>query len=511
MADGKIVIETGLETKEIVKDINKLKGSLETIDVSRLASQINKLNTVLNDTGKSIESQKAKLAELKTAFNKATDVGQRNQMRDQIRATETEITNLESIFNDLGSTITSINSNVNLSGARREISDLADEFRSADVRITEHIEDITRHTDEIADHTSNAARRVSEDLNDAGNSIKKYGEQITAAGEKAKNVGESLEDSITKPVLAAGGALLAIGVTTDEALSKIQGQLGTTAEETDKLKKVALDVYQNGYGESLESVSEGLVLLQQNLKSTQHMTDETKESLLTNTLGMQNLFDVDPKELTNALSVMQNSGFDDDIEHAMDVLTFGFQNGANYSDELLDTMKEYAPQFVKLGISSEEAMNMIIEGANNGAWNVDKIGDSVKEFAIRAVDGSKTTVEGFEAIGLNADEMATKFGAGGETANTAFKQVLIGLAAIKDPVKQNAAGVNLMGTMWEDMGKGAVLSLGNAKDSIQDINGTTDRAVKNNTSAANQFEIALRQTRVALLPLATEKIGRAHV
>lgn len=501
MSDGKIIIETSLDTKQIIKDIDKFKNSLGGINSSRFISQMEGLNNVLSETGKSLDEQKSKLAQLRTAFNNSTNVGQRNQLREQIRSTETTVTSLQSTFNELRSTINEVNT-IDLDSARREITDLNGEFRTASVRVAESVNDITSNVDEIADH----ARETASDVK---NTFEKIGESIKEAGEKASETGEKLSEGITKPVLAAGAALLAIGVTTDEALSKIQGQLGTTAEETDKLKKVALDVYQNGYGESLEAVSSGLVSLQQNLKTTKNMTDETKESLLTNTMTMQDLFEVDPKELTNALSVMQNSGFDDDIMHAMDVLTYGFQNGANYSDELLDTMKEYAPQFAKLGVSSEQAMNMIIEGAQNGAWNVDKIGDSVKEFAIRAIDGSKTTIEGFQEIGLNADEMAQKFGQGGEVANTAFKQVLIGLASLKDPVKQNTVGVNLFGTQWEDMGKAAVISLGNAKDSIENINGTTDRAAANNTSAANQFEQALRKTRVALLPLATEVLNMA--
>ncbi|MFQ7715996.1 MAG: hypothetical protein ACLRIT_05410 [Blautia sp.] len=52
--------------------------------------------------------------------------------------------------------------------------------------------------------------------------------------------------------------------------------------------------------------------------------------------------------------------------------------------------------------------------AQNGAFDLDGIGDAVKEFSIRAIDGSDTTKQGFEALGMNADEMAQKFGAGGK-------------------------------------------------------------------------------------------------
>ena len=62
-------------------------------------------------------------------------------------------------------------------------------------------------------------------------------------------------------------------------------------------------------------------------------------------------------------------------------------------------------------------------------------------------------------MGLNADEMAQKFAAGGDTAKEAFNETLEALAAMEDPIAQNTAGVDLIGTMWEDLGPEAVTAL----------------------------------------------------
>ena len=110
--------------------------------------------------------------------------------------------------------------------------------------------------------------------------------------------------------------------------------------------------------------------------------------------------------------------------------------------------------------------SVFANGAQNGAFNLDKIGDAVKEFSIRAIDGSDTTKQGFEALGMNADEMAQKFGAGGKTAKEAFNEVIEGLASMDDPVAQSAAGVNLFGTMWEDLGPQVITSMSTASDAI---------------------------------------------
>ena len=51
----------------------------------------------------------------------------------------------------------------------------------------------------------------------------------------------------------------------------------------------------------------------------------------------------------------------------------------------------------------------------NAFLSIDKVGDAVKEFNLRAKDGSNTTIEAFQALGMNADEMTKRFAAGGDT------------------------------------------------------------------------------------------------
>ena len=62
--------------------------------------------------------------------------------------------------------------------------------------------------------------------------------------------------------------------------------------------------------------------------------------------------------------------------------------------------------------------------------------------------------------------MAEKFGAGGDTAKEAFNEVIKGLASMDDPVAQSTAGVNLFGTMWEDLGPQVITSMSTASDAI---------------------------------------------
>lgn len=185
----------------------------------------------------------------------------------------------------------------------------------------------------------------------------------------------------------------------------------------------------------------------------------------------------------------------------------GAQNGLDYSGELIDNINEYSVQFGKAGLSAEDMFNIMAAGADAGAWNLDKIGDAVKELNIRLVDGSDTTKEGLRAIGMNADEVAKKMSEGGETARETYQKVVKGLAEMDDKQQQNIAGVNLFGTMWEDLGPEVVAHLADLDGAYSDVKGTMDEIneVKYD-DAKSALEALKRKAEVSLLLPISEDI-----
>ena len=141
-------------------------------------------------------------------------------------------------------------------------------------------------------------------------------------------------------------------------------------------------------------------------------------------------------------------------------------------------------------------------GAESGAFNLDKVGDAVKEMSIRVIDGSDTTKQGFELLGMNADEMAQKFAAGGDTAKEAFRQTIDALAAMEDPIEQNTAGVDLFGTMWEDLGPEAVTALSDIQEGAYETSDAMNKIkdVKYD-DLGSQFEELKRNVEVAIIPI----------
>lgn len=100
-----------------------------------------------------------------------------------------------------------------------------------------------------------------------------------------------------------------------------------------------------------------------------------------------------------------------------------------------DKIAEYSEQL-------ENAKNKLAELTNN-------------------TDGSKKSME----------ELQAKFAAGGDKAKEATQEILEQLFAIDDKVLQNQIGVDLFGTMWEDLGIDGVKALTNVK-------GSADKTVK---------------------------------
>lgn len=306
---------------------------------------------------------------------------------------------------------------------------------------------------------------------------------------------------------AVTGAALAFGTKSfndyDTAVRQAAASTGMTADEMSKLKETMKGVYGNNFGESWEDVGQSVSTVQKYLNGTGEDIQKATE----NALAFRDVFGTEVSESMRSVdALMKNFGVSSD--EAFNLIAQGYQNNLDFSGELIDSINEYSVHFQKVGVDAETMFAMIAAGAENGAWNVDKIGDAVKEFGIRAIDGSKTTQEGFKAIGLNADEMARKFGAGGNEAKEAFGEVINALKSMDDPLKMNAAGVNLFGTMWEDLGADVVTNLNdieNGFDMTKDTMGEINKIKYTGFTSAikgigRQIEVAAMPIGEALMP-----------
>lgn len=268
--------------------------------------------------------------------------------------------------------------------------------------------------------------------------------------------------SVTAPLAAVGTAAVKFATDSQDAFQQFAAATGTATDEMGKYKDMINNVYKDNFGDSINDVAEAMATVNQNMS---YLDDSALERCTEYAYTLSDTFGYDVAESTRAAdTLIKNYGVS--AREAFNLITQGAQSGMDYSGELIDSINEYSVQFKKLGLDAEDMFSIFANGAQNGAFNLDKVGDAVKEFSIRAIDGSDTTKQGFEALGMDADKMAEKFGAGGDTAKEAFNEVIKGLAEMDDPVAQSIAGVNLFGTMWEDLGPQVITSMSTASDAI---------------------------------------------
>ena len=346
---------------------------------------------------------------------------------------------------------------------------------------------------------------------------------VSIAGEISPTLGKSIEElekkfeGVNVKALAVGASIGAIAVGTgaavvgatkylanlgdsfNSAVNDIAAGTGMVGQELEGMGNVLKDVYGSNFGESMEDAAAGITAVYQATGLTEDaLADTTKAAY-----ALSDTFGYDIAESARAAKAMMTN-FGVSGEEAMGLIAAGAQNGLDYSGELIDSISEYSVQFSKLGFSADDMFNIFQQGADSGAWNLDKVGDAVKEFSIRSIDGSKTTTEAFEALGLNAGEMMATFAAGGDDASIAFQGVLGALMDMDDQVQRDAIGVKLFGTQWEDLGTEAMAALADINDeayNTEDALGKINDVKYNNLTDA--FEGIKRQAEIALLPLAS--------
>lgn len=332
--------------------------------------------------------------------------------------------------------------------------------------------------------------RLSPALNEAGRDAEQ-------AGGKLKTFGKGLV-ALGAGAGAAAGGLLAKGfadnLDIEKGNAKLAAQLDLSKGEADKAGKIAGEVYADNWGESTEQINDALKAVDVNLGDVGKTSSAELKAMTEDALILAGTFDKDVNESTAAAGALIKNGLAKNSAEAFDIITAGFQNGVNKADDFTDTLTEYSPQFKKLGFDGKYALDLISEGLKAGARDTDVIADGFKEFGLRAIDGSKTTVKAYKDIGLNADKTAAAIAKGGPGAQKAFQQVLDSLVAIKDPIKQNNAGVALFGTTWEDTIRQILPALANADGAIEKVDGSTQRAGDTiGNTAAGKIETAKRK------------------
>ena len=318
-----------------------------------------------------------------------------------------------------------------------------------------------------------AARQTDTAIEELGKSSKLSGEKLKEAEEKTGDFKETLGDLAGKAETAAkamgAGFVAAATYATkfetdcDKALNTVITQTGAADTEVEGLEETLLSIYKDNFGEDINDIA----LAMSAVKQQTGQTGEELKSTTENAILMRDTFDIDVNESIRGVNAMMKQ-FGISSEEAYNLLAQGAQKGLNQNGDLADQLAEYSVYYADMGLSAEEAFNMIANGAKNGTFQIDYLNDAVKEFGIRAKDG--TSDEAFKQLGLDVDDLKTKFAQGGEGAKEAFKTVNEALFSCDDEVQRNLLGVAMYGTKWEDLGEDAIRALVDTQGEISATN-----------------------------------------
>lgn len=374
--------------KEIDASLKAIASEMKVVSATfeGNADSIEAMTAKQDVLNKRLEEQKKKVAEAEAALKKYQDAGQ-------------------------GTSEAAKKMETNLNYARAAMIKTENEIRNLDAGLEE---------------ARNASNDFSDGLEDISQEAESTGGALDGLGGKVSSVAGALGKglkTIGVGVAAIGTAMVAgIGYAVgfaDEvkgAMNDFEASTGIAEAAANGFEDAMLRIYNNNFGENMDDIAASMATVAQ----TSGEVDPTKiEELTQNALMLRDTFGFDIQEQMRAVNMLMDQ-FGLSGEEAFNLIAQGAQNGLDKNGDLLDSINEYSVHFKSLGLDAEDMFNSFANGADAGTFSVDKLGDAVKEFGIRVKDGSDGTMQAFKDIGLNADETAAAFAAGGEQAAKAF-------------------------------------------------------------------------------------------
>lgn len=317
-----------------------------------------------------------------------------------------------------------------------------------------------KEAESATDHCAKSIDEYGKKVKDATQVTSEWSEKISigiASAIATKGL-DIVADAATKAAEAIKDSMYDIG----SASSKLQATTGASTATMTKYNAVMKQIKGNNFGESYSDVAEAMGVV---LQTMGELNDADLQSVTENAMTLSDTFGYDYQEQLRAVNMLMQQ-FGITSEEAFNLIVQGTQQGLNKNGDLLDSINEYSVHYAQMGVSAEGFFNSLMNGTEAGTFSVDKLGDAYKEFGIRVKDTATSTDEAYELIGLNAGKMRKMFAEGGESAAKATDQVLDALMSMEDKVEQNQAGVDLFGTMWEDLGIAGVQALTNLEGGI---------------------------------------------
>lgn len=387
-------------------------------------------------------------------------------------------------------------------GGKADIRQLTDALDTVDdgQAIQNLIQDL-RDAGSQADNTAEQLDGMGKTL--TGGVLLEAAEQLSAVGDKITELGEKAKDAFTE---------------TQDATVKASTYFGGTGKAAEQTASVIKDVYGEGVGDSMDTVSNAVITVKKNLQDL----DQTELTNLTEqAITLEELYGIDMNEtLRGVNSLMVNFGMS--AQEAMDYIVSGTQNGLDKTNELGDNISEYAGKFSQAGYSAQEYFQLLQNGLEGGAYNLDKVNDAINEVTTRLADG--TIADSLSKINEETGQVEAGTGGWGEEVENVFKQWQQGGATQKQVIdaivkdiqntenqqdKLNKAAL-AFGTMGEDGNTRFIESLTSVGQTYDEVSGSAQNMFDSSTTESQKFEASMRQLEQSLIPLGEALMNLAN-
>ena len=472
-----------------------------------------------------IENSKSALDRLLEVQNQVEEQAKNGEIStEQYRAYQREVekakSKLETFTKQLAETEEKANA-INLESARSEMSKtetsvgkVGDSFKNLENKSNKtDLSKVKKEMDDVKSSADNLKSAVGDALKEAGAAATTVGGALTGTVISANSEEKALNS------LQAQTGLTAEEMTKykDVLEDVYQGNFGESQEEVANVLALIKQTTNENNPSKLKDMTENLFTLR-----------DTYDYDFVETLRAVNMlmeqFGVTGDEAFNLIAQGSQKGLNKngdlldtineysvhykqlgyDANEFFNSLENGSKAGTFSIDKLGDAMKEFGIRSKDTNSSTQEGFTLLGYGAKASAEDIQKAKDEVAKLEknlyyakeeqkgfnnstseltkqknadkieqySEALKTAKENLANLESAGKGAkgsiEDLQARFAKGGDSAKSATSEVLKTLFEMDDKVKQNQAGVDLFGTMWEDLGIDGVKAL-------MKVNGSADK------------------------------------
>ncbi|WP_195308071.1 phage tail tape measure protein [Weissella confusa] len=348
--------------------------------------------------------------------------------------------------------------------------------------------------------TSIAKGKQSLEELDLGQSKIGKNEGATEAGGKFEKLTGAVDKTklgLTATVTAAGAALAGVSKLVSAVydqqsqVSALQAKTTGSYKESKEAVAAINKLYAQGYGESVEDLTETYTKLKQ-MNPKAEVGELAEQTKLVTQYSKASGADTEEvlKGAQNATKAWNMS-----YQEYFDNLFTLQKQGGDVGGEISDNMAEYSQVLGQMGLSAKDSFSMIANGIKTGAYNGDKLLDFTKEFSISLNDGRMD--EAISSFSKKSQDMFQGYKDGKVTAGDMFKQITGEMGKMTDKQKEATLASNLWSALGEDNSLKVLESLGKQNKAFDNVSGTAKKT-SDQLKESNPFELMKRSAEASV-------------